>query len=371
MFRETMILVLIAIALIQPSGALPLAQDKSLPTSPSDEVNLPDSELAHVKTRASAGDAKAEMQLAKAYETGNGVPANDELAAQWCRKAAEQGYAAAQNYLGELYRRGIGVEKNKQEAVLWYRKAARQKYAKAMFNLGTAYYNGDGVHIDDVAAGAWFLLAEDGGSDMAKDAVGVMMKELSPDQVLASFDKVAAMFRNGDEVPRNDSEAAKWYRKAADRGDALASVELAQQLIQGLGVQQDYVEARRRCEDALNARFGPGAYCLGLMDREGLGRPKDLGLAAKRFNEAVTLQDNSAMLCLGEMYWKGEGVKQNKEAAYMWYLLAANSGIKEAVESKEQLQKELDKKSIQRAQQKAMEWSEKHQQLTLKRMPSR
>jgi hypothetical protein len=239
-----------------------------------------------------------------------------------------------------------------------------------MFNMGTVYYNGDGVQIDDVAAGAWFLLAEDSGIDSAKDAVARMMNDLSPAQVLASFEKVAVMLRRGDELPRNDTEAAKWYRKAADKGDALASVELAQQLVQGLGVQQDYLEARRRCEDAAKARFGPGAYCLGLMNRQGLGGPKDFEQAAKWFNQAAELQDDRAMLYLGKMYSKGEGVKQDKETAYMWYWIAANSGSKEAVPYEERLKLEMDKKTIKRAQRKATEWSSKHQQVILRRRPN-
>jgi TPR repeat protein len=361
---------LLALALMQSSGGGPTITSQSAPTSSSKPTTFSDSELAIIKTRAAVGDIKAEMDLAEAYETGSGVPANDELAAQWCRKAAEQGYARAQNHLGTMYRMGIGVEKNKEEAVNWYRKAARQKYANAMFNLGTAYYNGDGVQSNDVVSGAWFLLAEDSGSDAAKDAVARIMNDMSLGQVLASFEKVAVMFRKGDEVPHSDAEAAKWYRKAADKGDASANVELAQQLVEGLGVQQDYPEARRRCGDAAKAGFGPGAYCLALMDREGLGGPKDFEQAARWFGEAANLQDVRALLFLGDMYLKGEGVKQNKEIAYMWYWIAANSGIKEAAQSEERLKQEMDKKTVERAQRKAMEWSGKHQQLMPRRRPN-
>lgn len=361
---------LLALAIMQFSGGGSTAPGQPAPISSAEPATFSASELAIIKTRAGVGDIKAEMDLAEAYETGSGVPANDEVAAQWCRKAAEQGYARAQNHLGTMYRMGIGVEKNKEEAVNWYRKAARQKYPTAMFNLGTAYYNGDGVQTNDVVSGAWFLLAEDSGSDEAEAAVARTMNDMSLGQVLASFEKVAVMFRKGDEVPRSDADAAKWYRKAADKGDASASVELAQQLVKGQGVQQDYLEARRRCGEAAKADFGPGAYCLAMMDREGLGGPKDLEQAARWFTEAANLQDVRALPVLGDMYLKGEGVKQNQETAYMWYWIAANSGIKGAAQSEEQLKQEMDKKTIERAQRKAMEWSGKHPQLMLKRRPN-
>jgi TPR repeat protein len=91
---------LLALALMQSSGGRPTVTSQPAPASSSKPATFSDTELASIKTSAAAGDIKAEMDLAEAYETGSGVPANDELAAQWCRKAAEQGYATAQNHLG-------------------------------------------------------------------------------------------------------------------------------------------------------------------------------------------------------------------------------------------------------------------------------
>jgi uncharacterized protein len=36
---------------------------------------------------------------------------------------------------------------------------------------------------------------------------------------------LAHMYANGEGVPENDAEAVKWYRKAADQGDASCSVQ--------------------------------------------------------------------------------------------------------------------------------------------------
>lgn len=89
-----------------------------------------------------------------------------------------------------MYREGRVVEQSKEQAVEWYRKAAKQQYAKSMFNLGTAYYNGDGVVVDDVAAYAWFLLAQQYGSDPAKDAVTRTASTLNSWQISSSFDAI-------------------------------------------------------------------------------------------------------------------------------------------------------------------------------------
>jgi TPR repeat protein len=54
---------------------------------------------------------------------------------------------------------------------------------------------------------------------------------------------LALMYRNGDGVPQDDAEAAKWYRRAAEQGLAEAQYNLAVMYRRGLGVPQDYAEA--------------------------------------------------------------------------------------------------------------------------------
>jgi hypothetical protein len=46
-------------------------------------------------------------------------------------------------------------------------------------------------------------------------------------------------------VAQSDVEAARWYRKAADQGDAGALYNLGIMFEQGLGVAQSEVEAAR------------------------------------------------------------------------------------------------------------------------------
>jgi TPR repeat protein len=106
---------------------------------------------------------------------------------------------------------------------------------------------------------------------------------------------------------------------------------------------------------------------LGFLNREGLGGPRNFEQAAKWFEEAAQTQDDRAMLYLGEMYWNGEGVKQSKETAYMWYLIASNSGSTEAAQGVQRLTQEIDPKSIEKAKKKAMQWSAKHSQPGLRR----
>jgi hypothetical protein len=51
------------------------------------------------------------------------------------------------------------------------------------------------------------------------------------------------MYANGLGVPKDDTEAVKWFRKAADEGDAQAQTELGSMYAFGLGVPKDEAEA--------------------------------------------------------------------------------------------------------------------------------
>ena len=52
-------------------------------------------------------------------------------------------------------------------------------------------------------------------------------------------------YQEGEGVPRDDVEGAKWLRLAAEQGRAAAQHNLGFQYQQGLGVPQDYIEAHK------------------------------------------------------------------------------------------------------------------------------
>ena len=51
------------------------------------------------------------------------------------------------------------------------------------------------------------------------------------------------MYDTGDGVPKNDAEAFKWYRKAADQGDAEAQFNVGNGYATGRGVPQNNIRA--------------------------------------------------------------------------------------------------------------------------------
>jgi hypothetical protein len=92
------------------------------------------------------------------------------------------------------------------------------------YNLARHYYNGDGLDKDYAKAAKWFRKAAEKGNATAQFYLGLM-------------------YYNGEGVPQDYAEAAKWYRKAADQGRADAENNLGVMYRNGQGVPQDYVEA--------------------------------------------------------------------------------------------------------------------------------
>ncbi len=58
-----------------------------------------------------------------------------------------------------------------------------------------------------------------------------------------SQNNLGFMYNNGEGVPQNYAEAAKWYRRAAEQGQAEAQASLGAAYAMGSGVLQDYLLA--------------------------------------------------------------------------------------------------------------------------------
>ena len=66
------------------------------------------------------------------------------------------------------------------------------------------------------------------------------------------------MFETGRGVPQNYTDAAMWYRRAAEQGDSLAQYSLGLLYDRGFGVPQDIVEAAKWLNLATAGGASPG-----------------------------------------------------------------------------------------------------------------
>lgn len=90
-----------------------------------------------IKQLAEQGNAQAQAKLASLYLLGwQGHEQNNELAAEWMKKAADQGVVEAEVVMGALYDRGLGVSADRNAATKWYEKAAAQGHGTSLAILG-------------------------------------------------------------------------------------------------------------------------------------------------------------------------------------------------------------------------------------------
>lgn len=127
--------------------------------------------LARLKAIADAGNAPAQIFLARLYETGQaGVTQNLGEARRWTLRAAEAGDPTAMHNLALFYFRGEGGPADAAAAAQWFRKAAERGVVDSQFNLGLLYQSGSGVPHDLTQAYRWFSVAANAGDSQARAA---------------------------------------------------------------------------------------------------------------------------------------------------------------------------------------------------------
>ncbi|HSE50454.1 MAG TPA: TonB family protein [Terriglobales bacterium] len=153
-------------------------------------------DINQLRTRAQAGDSKAQVELGAAYAAGTGVAKDDQEAARWFEKAAKKDDAEAQFRLAQAYASGQGVKQDLGKAAGWMKKAAEQGNLAAISRLGLIFLRGEGVAQDN--AKALKLLREGAERNDAVAEYGM-----------------ALIYAEGRGVERDMAKAMDWYEKAA------------------------------------------------------------------------------------------------------------------------------------------------------------
>ena len=153
-------------------------------------------------------------------------------------------------------------------------------------------------------AARWYRMAADQGNARAQNNIG-------------------QLYARGEGVPQNHAEAARWYRRAAEQGYADAQNNLGGLYYRGRGVSQDYAEAARWFRRAADQDVVDAQFSLGKMYNLGKGVPQNYAEAARWLRPAAEKGNAKAQGLLGAMYYDGTGIPQDDVQAYMWLTLAA------------------------------------------------
>jgi TPR repeat protein len=94
------------------------------------------------------------------------------------------------------------------------------------------------------------------------------------------------MYEYGRGVPVDYSEAARWYRKAADLGDANGMSYLGSLYQAGKGVERSLPKAIALFQKAVALHNDAAALYMGFLYQNGSGVPKDVNRARSLYTEA-------------------------------------------------------------------------------------
>lgn len=176
---------------------------------------------------------------------------------------------------------------------------------QAQYDLGVALLSGKlGLAKDEVEAAKWFRKAADQNHAGAQSYLG-------------------AYYSQGRGVTQDVPEAVRWWRKAAEQNYASAQTDLGVCYYNGLGVAKDEVEGMKWFRRAAEQNYPVAQSYLGSCYLQGRGVAPDAVEAVRWFRKAIELNDASAQNNLGLCYADGAGVPQDMAEAVSWFRKAA------------------------------------------------
>jgi TPR repeat protein len=144
--------------------------------------------------------------------------------------------------------------------------------------------------------------------------------------------EAAGAYQAGDEAyQRQDyAEALRWFRKAADQGNADAQFNIGMMYENGEGVTQDYAEALRWYQKAADQENADAQNHIGLIYVNGWGVAQDYAEAGRWFRKAADQGNATAQYNLGLLYAGGKLGSRYKREGRLWMQKSAAGGNEDA-----------------------------------------
>lgn len=202
---------------------------------------------------------------------------------------------------------GLSVTKSTSLAARGRRDLLGAERARGYFELGLKYQIGNDVPRDENQAAFWYRKAAELGHAEAQICL-------------------AALYEAEDGPSKDDVQAAFWYREAAALGNSEAQVQLAVMFGEGRGVPRDPERALFWLRESARRENVVGQLILAFHYEEGDFCPRDYAQAIYWYTKSALSGRayGEAEYHLGRMYQHGLGVRADREQALRWYQKAAD-----------------------------------------------
>lgn len=322
--------------------------------------------LKSLKMRADSGDIEAMVELGNKFADGEGVRQSDKKAEKYFKMAAlrncAEGYIGLGNLklkdyfygkqlaeemwtkadslgsveaaylIGQLYCQAGYVPRDRDKAEQWYKRAVKKGYVPAMYELGDIYLNSDrekeGLELIKQAA--------EGGVAEAYETLGYYYLSHDEEKAIAAFDAAAkagitsalttlgAIYVDNGDIKKGLAA----YEQAVKDGDTIAASLLGYQYYEGETVERDYEKAFYWYSRAVVKGYPHTYFGVARCYLYGAGVPRNVKKAVKYLKRAPKF--SNSLYELGNCYFNGWGVKQDKQEAKRLWQKAADDDSEEA-----------------------------------------
>lgn len=358
-------------AVVEPSA--PGTQIAAPAAAPVDQTTH-DRLLAALQEAAQAGNLQSQYELSIKMEHGEGVPLNKDGAAYWLKRSAQGGFPQAQFHLGQRFFSGEGGEKDSSKAVFWYLKSAEQGNEQAAWQLANCFENGDGIERNIPKAISWYKWLLNHGNHNAEEKLSncymqCLKEGLAADGIVewvkrgttrndpealyhfahflrkvdhpvrteiiealtnsaqlghhqAQFE-LGMLYLNGELLPRNEREAAQWFKAASDAGHLDGTLWYAACLSTGLGVAPDLATALTLLERAAHNGQLQAKTILGCIMLTGDGIKRNIVRGSALLIEAASNGDSLGQWKLALCHKSGIGAIKDPKKCEQWFVKSA------------------------------------------------
>ena len=167
---------------------------------------------------------------------------------------------------------------------------------------------------------------------------------------------VAGRYLEGKAVTRDEQQAARWYRRAAEQGLAAAQYRLGSMYEHGWGMPADRRQARSLYEQAAARGNVNAMHNLAVLHTDASTGPRNYELAAKWFRMAAERGLKDSQYNLAVLNEQGLGLSKNPQEAVFWYSLAAVQGDREAAAKAKALEAALAPDAARQVRTRLMDW---------------
>jgi hypothetical protein len=209
--------------------------------------------------------------------------------------------------------------------------------------LGSLYQAGSSaVTKDSAEAFKWFKKAAEQGDAEAQFGLGVM-------------------YANGNGTPQNYAMAVRWFLKSAAQGNTAPNFYLGLLYENGMGVTRNYAEAVKWYAKAAGVPELVGLkFDLATGGGKEIRPPEGNAQVIRDFSMSPDLAQSDAAYNLGMMSLNGHGVPINPVEAYKWFVVADAHGNHMAGYNMRILARSMSQKQIFDALALAASWEAAH-----------